>query len=405
MPSSMMVSQASTLLNAVIQQQTGQASLANISSNDAFISVAQTALLTGRDPVLNALSQVWGRTIFAQREYNQPLASLYMPAEKYGNAIRKITLEAKPMVDDDAFKWPVAYDAGQNPPLGDGQSVDMYKISKNRALQLNFYGSASYAQHWTIFEREFDVAFSDAAEFVRWNSSIVTERRNDRERYEEGKARLLQLNYIASILDEGATDRVIHLLSEYNTLTGASPALDAQTVFQPGNFEAFTRWMYSRIRTLVGLMRESSNMFQTKITGYNILRHTNPENVRIALYRPFMEMIRSMVMSITYNDNLLQMPTYEAVDFWQSIETPDSINTTPVYTDSSGAVKTAGSAVTSSVVIGVIHDRDALGYSICDERSNVSPYNADGDYWNHFVKFRVRAIQDMSEKGLVLCLD
>ena len=152
-------------------------------------------------------------------------------------------------------------------------------------------------------------------------------------------------------------------------------------------------------------MRESSNMFQTKITGYNILRHTNPENVRIALYRPFMEMIRSMVMSITYNDNLLQMPTYEAVDFWQSIETPDSINTTPVYTDSSGAVKTAGSAVTSSAVIGVIHDRDALGYSICDERSNVSPYNADGDYWNHFVKFRVRAIQDMTEKGLVLCLD
>ena len=405
MPSSMMVSQASTLLNAVIQQQTGQASLANISSNDAFISVAQTALLTGRDPVLNALSQVWSRTIFAQREYNQPLASLYMTPDKYGNALRKITLEAKPMVDDQAFKWPVAYDAGQNPPLGDGQSVDMYKISKNRALQVNFYGSAAYAQHWTIFEREFDVAFSDAAEFVRWNSAIVTERRNDRERYEEGKARLLQLNYIASILDEGATDRVIHLLSEYNTLTGASPALDAQTVFQPGNFEAFTRWMYSRIRSLVGLMRESSNQFQTNITGYNILRHTNPENVRIALYRPFMEMIRSMVLSVTYNDNLLQMPIYEAVDFWQSIETPDSINTTPVYTDANGAAKTAGSAVTSAVVIGLIHDRDAIGYSICDERSNVTPYNADGDYWNHFVKFRVRAIQDMTEKGIVLCLD
>lgn len=405
MPSSMIISQASTLLNAVVQQQTGQATLANISSNADFVSVAQTALLTGRDPVLNALSQVWGRTIFAQREYNQPLASLYMTPDKYGNALRKITLEAKPMVDDQAFKWPVAYDAGQTPPLGDGQSVDMYKISKNRALQVNFYGSASYAQHWTIFDREFDVAFSDAEEFVRWNSAIVTERRNDRERYEEGKARLLQLNYIASILDEGATDRVIHLLSEYNTLTGATPAFTAQTIMQPGVFEAFIRWMYSRIRTIVGLMRESSNQFQTNITGYNILRHTNPENVRIALYRPFMEMIRSMVLSITYNNDMLTLPTYEAIDFWQAIDTPGSINTTPTYTDTSGAAHTAGSAVTSSTVIGLIHDRDALGYSICDERSNVTPYNADGDYWNHFVKFRVRAIQDMCEKGVVLCLD
>ena len=328
-----------------------------------------------------------------------------MTPDRYGNALRKITLEAKPMIDDQAFKWPVAYDAGQTPPLGDGQSVDMYRISKNRALQLNFYGSASYAQHWTIFEREFDVAFSDAEEFVRWNSAIVTERRNDRERYEEGKARLLQLNYIASILDENASDRVIHLLSEYNTLTGATPAFTAQTIMQPGVFEAFIRWMYSRIRTIVGLMRESSNQFQTNITGYNILRHTNPENVRIALYRPFMEMIRSMVLSITYNNDMLTLPTYEAIDFWQAIDTPGSINTTPVYTDTSGAVHTAGSAVTSSAVIGLIHDRDALGYSICDERSNVTPYNAEGDYWNHFVKFRVRAIQDMTEKGVLLCLD
>ena len=403
MPSSMMVSQAATLLNAVVAQQTGQTALANISSNADFISVAQTALLTGRDPVLNALSQVWKRTVFAARPYTSPLASLAMPMDRYGNALRKLSPEARNMNDDEAFKWPATYDAGQSPPLGDGQSIDMYKIAKQKVLQTNFYGSAAYEQKYTIFQRQFDVAFSDAEEFVRFNDMCITERRNDRERFEEAKARMLQLNYIAALLDEGSTERVIHLLTEYNTLTGQS--LTATTVMQAANFEAFIRWMYSRIRTIVGLMRESSNQYQTILTGYNILRHTNPENCRVALYRPFLEMIRSMVLSNLYNTDMMTLPTYEAVDFWQSIETPGSINTTPVYTNASGAVKTASGAVTSAVVIGVIHDRDALGYALLDDRVNVTPYNAAGDYWNEFYKARFMGIQDMTEKGVVLCLD
>ena len=403
MPSSMMVSQAATLLNAVVAQQTGQTALANISSNADFISVAQTALLTGRDPVLNALSQVWKRTVFAARPYTSPLASLAMPMDRYGNALRKLSPEATSMYADEGFTWPATYDAGQSPPLGDGQSIDMYKIAKQKVLQTNFYGSAAYEQKYTIFQRQFDVAFSDAEEFVRFNDMCVTERRNDRERFEEAKARMLQLNYIAALLDEGSTERVIHLLTEYNTLTGQS--LTATTVMQAANFEAFIRWMYSRIRTIVGLMRESSNQYQTILTGHNILRHTNPENCRVALYRPFLEMIRSMVLSNLYNTDMMTLPTYEAVDFWQSIETPGSINTTPVYTDASGAVKTASGAVTSAVVIGVIHDRDAIGYALLDDRVNVTPYNAAGDYWNEFYKARFMGIQDMTEKGVVLCLD
>ena len=403
MPSSMIVSQAATLLNAVVAQQTGQTALANISSNADFISVAQTALLTGRDPVLNALSQVWKRTVFAARPYTSPLASLAMPMDRYGNALRKLSPEATSMYADEGFTWPATYDAGQSPPLGDGQSIDMYKIAKQKVLQTNFYGSAAYEQKYTIFQRQFDVAFSDAEEFVRFNDMCITERRNDRERFEEAKARMLQLNYIAALLDEGSTERVIHLLTEYNTLTGQS--LTATTVMQAANFEAFIRWMYSRIRTIVGLMRESSNQYQTVLTGHNILRHTNPENCRVALYRPFLEMIRSMVLSNLYNTDMMTLPTYEAVDFWQSIETPGSINTTPVYTDASGAVKTASGAVTSAVVIGVIHDRDALGYALLDDRVNVTPYNAAGDYWNEFYKARFMGIQDMTEKGVVLCLD
>ena len=403
MPNAMVIEQAATLLNAVVAQQTGQASLANIANNDDFISVAQTALLTGKDPVINAISQVWKRTVFAVRDYNQPLASLAIPMDRYGNALRKLTPEAMEMKDDEAFLFPAAYDASKTDPYGTGKSVDMFKINKQKVLQTNFYGSSVYEQLYTIFERQFDVAMSSAEEFVRFNNMMITERRNDRERYEEGKARLLQLNLIASILDENNSNRVVHLLTEYNQLTGQS--LTNQTVMTAANFEAFIRWMYSRIRSLVGLMRSSSNKFQTVLTGHNVLRHTDPENCRVALYRPFMEMIRSMVLSGLYNADMMQLPTYEAIDFWQSINTPQRINTTPVYTNAAGATKTAAAAVTNDTVIGLIHDVDAIGYAMLDDRVNVSPYNILGDYWNEAYKARFMAIQDMTEKAIVLCLD
>ena len=70
------IKQAATLLNAIVAQQTGQTALAAINNMDDFVSVAETALKTGRDPVLNAISQVWRDTIFAVRDYDIPLSTL-----------------------------------------------------------------------------------------------------------------------------------------------------------------------------------------------------------------------------------------------------------------------------------------------------------------------------------------
>ena len=397
------VKQAAAILNAVVAQQTGQTALTAITNAADFVSVAETALKTGYDPVLNAISQVWRNTVFAVRGYDNPLSTLRMTAERYGNATRKLSPEAKNMEDDERYLYPVAYDASQQSnPLGDDLSVDMYKISKQKVVQTNFYGSLTYQQRYTVFQDSFEVAFSSAEEFLRFNQMNMTERMNDRKRYEEAKARLLQLNFIGALLDEDDTSRVVHLLTEYNAQTGLS--LTATTVFQPGNFEGFIRWLYARIKTIVGLMGHSSNEFQTVLTGKNVLRHSRPEDIRVALYTPIMEMINSMVLSNLYNPDMMRLPTYEAVDFWQSIETPQGINITPVYTSPAG-VATTGSPVSNNTVIGLIHDKDALGYSWLNPRTLVTPINAAGAYWNEFYHARFATLQDNTEKAVVLCLD
>ena len=394
--------QAASILNAVVGQQTGQTSVGAITTLDDFISTAETALKTGRDPVLNAISQVWRNTVFAVRGYDNPLSTLRYTAERWGNATRKLSPEAGVVEDDERYLYPAAYDANQTDPYGDGQSIDMWKIRKQKVVQTNFYGSLVYEQVYTIFQDQFDVAFSNPSEFLRFNQMNITERMNDRASYEEAKARLLQLNFIGALLDENDSNRVVHLLTEYNAATGLS--LTATTVMQAGNFEAFIRWMYARIKTIVGLMRHRSNMFQAVLTGKNILRHTEAENVRVALYTPFMEMIKSMVLSNLYNADMMTLPTYEAIDFWQSIKSPQTISVTPHYTGANGASKN-GSAVSNATVIGLIHDRDAIGYTWLNPRALVTPVNAAGAYYNEFYHARFATLSDNTEKGVVLCLD
>lgn len=395
------ISQASTVLNAVVEQMTGQTNLAPITTPGQFVAVAQTLLRTGVDPVLNAISQVWSRSIFAVREYNAEDGKLRMSLDRYGNAIRKISPVASAMQDDLGNAWPVHYDANQSPADGNGESVDPFAIKKQEVLQTNFYGKAVYQQHYTVFKDQFDVAFSGPDEFMRFNAMNLTERRNDKESFEESISHGIQANYIGALLDEADTFRVVHLLTEYNTLTGQS--LTANTVMQADNFEAFIRWMYSRIATIVRLMGKRSQMFQTVINNTPILRHTRPENLRVALYTPFMEMINSMVLSDLYHNELMKLPRYDNIDYFQSIEAPQAIKVTPVYTDANGALKN-GSAVDVENVVGVLHDVDALGYAITREDTD-SIYNPAARYWNTYLSADLKTICDVTEKGVVLCLD
>ena len=401
----MTFTQAAQVLNGVVQQMTGQTALATIATPEDFVTVAQTALKGGFDPVINAIAQLWGRTIFAYRAYRGRYEEMRMELDRFGNATRKLSVAAAGMEDDESYKWPVTYDAvnhSQN-PLGNGQSVDMFTINKPDVLQTMFYGTAVWQQTFTVFRDQFDAAFRSADEFARFNTMILQERLNDRESFREAVARGLQANLIGAVLDEADTYRNIHLLTEYNAATGLS--LTAQSVYQPANFAPFMRWVYARIRTVARMFSERSEMFQTIVNSKHILRHTPSDRLRIAIVSPAMDQIASMVKSDTFHDGYLNDATWEAVNYWQSIQDPMDIDITPVYTGANGSVTQAAAAVQSSVVFGVIHDKDAMGYAYVNEWNAVTPFNSRGGFWNEDYKARIKTLEDLTEKAAVLLLD
>lgn len=383
--------QLSTVLNSIVQQATGQQAQ-QLTNTAEFVSVAQTALKTGYDPVLQAISQVLSRTIFSIRPYTRKFGGLMVSNQQFGNIVRKLNIADKDWENDSRFE------------LTDGSSVDMYKVNNPTILQTNFYGANVFEKSLTIFKDQLDCAFSSPDEFGRFVSMTMTNASDMIEQAHENLARATLANFIGGKIS-GDTASVIHLLTEYNTITGLETPLTAETVYQPANFKPFMQWVYSRVASLSSLMTERTQKFHINVTGKEISRHTPVSRQKVYLYAPARYQTETMVLADVYHDNFLRMADNETVNFWQSIDKPDEINVQPVYLQADGTLKTDGEPVNKAGIFGVMFDEEAAGYTVVNQWSAPTPFNVKGGYSNIFWHFTDRYWNDFTENGVVLLLD
>lgn len=397
-----------TVLTSIVNQAGGRAALTAVNTKD-FVSVAQVALSLPRDAVMNAIAGVLGRTIFAIRPYSARMVGLEKDLPRWGAYMRKLSIADSDWQDDAAYTWPVTYDATQNPATGNGESVDPWTIKKPDILQTNFFGSSVYSDQYTVFEDQLETAFKNPDELGSFISLLATNMSNRLEMSKDGIARGLIANLITSLVAEAGNNsspRVVKLLTEYNAALGLTgdDAITATTVYLPENYPNFIKWAYARIAQLSDLMTENSIMFQTIVNGKNVYRHTEQQRQKVYLYSPERHAIDARVLADTFHDNYLRFADVESVNFWQSIQTPDTVTATPAYTNASGVVTSPQSAVTVQKVFGVMFDEDALGYAYLDQRSIASILNPKALYYNIFLHAKVRVFQDNTEKAIVLLL-
>lgn len=381
--------QSAAILNAIHEQATGQTSIAPLNTAD-FITMGTTVLKTGYDNTINAISQVLSKTIFSIRPYSAMLKGLRADTQRFGNHIRKITFVDKDYVDD------------QGVSLVDGSAVDQWKIRNPEALQTNFYGYNDCEDYITIFQDQLDVAFSGPGEFGSFITGVMTNISNKHEQKHDEIARLTLCNFIAAKITADSGN-VIHLLTEYNTATGQS--LTSTSVMQAANYKAFMQWVYARIAEITSMMRNRSVKYHMNITGKDVMRHTPYDRQKVYTLSKYKFSIEAMVLADTYHDNYIKMADVEAIDFWQDIESPDTVNVVPNYIDSAGAIQTAGSAVNKAAVFGLIMDEDAAGYTVKNVSMNPTPFNARGRYYNIWWNFQDKWWNDLTENAVVLLLD
>lgn len=385
---SLTIEQINTVLNSIVSQATGSTAIANYNGN-SLITVAQTALLSSPDTVMNAVSQVLSRTIFSIRNYTAKFPTLRADTQRYGNIVRKINF----------IDW--ENQQNESYSLADGESVDMYTVQLLNLLQTNFYGQVTWEKQLTTFLTQLDTAFQSASQFGSFWSSLLTHVNNQIEQSHETLARALVVNLIASIISENSTYRVYPLITNYNAETGLE--LTKGDIYKPENFPAFMAWAASRIARIRRMLTERTSLYHTNVTDKVVMRHTPYENQKMYIYAPVMFDLNMRALTELFNDKYIKLGENQIVSYWQSSQKPDEIAQTPVYMGADGAVKT-GTAVTRSDIFGVIFDEDAIGYTVVNERQRTTPLNARGEYFNTFFKYNDRYWMDNSENAIVLTL-
>lgn len=389
MANSLQQNQIYTIINAINAQAKTGGNLVAVDSS-SFTAVAQTLLLSGYDNLIGAISQVLSNTIFSHRPYTAILDILYNDSIRWGNHVRKIV--------------PLDFDAENDDrlPLTDGESIDPWIVNKPKAQQFNFYGQEVYQRHISIPKDQLDVAFSGEEEFARFVAMIYDNATDQLTQDEENIRRLCLANYIGGIalMNYG---NIVHLLTEYNTLTGLS--LTDTTVYQPANYKAFIQWASARIMTVSDELRQRGYRWHYNLTGVNIPRHTPREYQKMIIFSPEYRRIENSALADTWhNDYVKGFDGFEAINFFQNPDYPDSISVTPSTIDSDGEF-VKGNLVTVNKIFGIIFDRDAMGQTRINEWAQATPVNPRGGYSNMFWHRTNRWYNDFTENSALFVLD
>ncbi len=381
------IEQSYQLIASLHAQATGKTAATPINNSD-FISVAQATLTAGKDQVLNSIMQMVQKTLIAVRPYEQKFGGLVVTNERWGGIIRKISFADKnPQISE-------------NINLTDGVAVDQYVVNKPVVLETHYVGFDTWSGVYTIFEDQLDTAFTSAGAFGEFISGLLVHFANERSQWREEMARNALCNFAAG--KNNLNNGIINALSEYNTATGLT--LTATTVRQPANFGPFCKWLYARVGEISDMMTERSNLYQLNITGYDIFRHTPVRDQKIYIDANLRKHMEAEVLADTYHDNYLAIADVESVNYWQSIQSPNSIDVTPAIIDNTGAIDT-GTRQQMSNVVAMLFDRDAVAINVAESHIDMTPFNARGRYWNLISMERIQYQNDFTEKGVVITLN
>ena len=383
------------LMNAVVSQATGRTDLAVVDTT-TFASVGEIVLRTGTENTLNAISTVIGKTIFSVRPYKGKLESLRVAQQRWGGQVRKIINLYDEAEKSDDWNTDVTQNA-----LADGGSVDMYKIRKPKALQLNFYGTKVLQKHITRFRDQLSLAFHNEDEFIRFIDSVMVEFSNEIELLNEAESRATLLNFMAGISSMGLTE--VDLVAEYNNEYGTQyTRAQLLTTY----IESFMKFVAAEIKIYSSRLTDMSTLYHANLTGYNkIMRHTPKERQKMVMYEPVFIKTQAEVYSGLFNPEYLDIGSFEGVNYWQSQSTPTSINVKPNILDvATGASKDADVAVELNYVLGILFDEEACGVMPQFDYSSTTPFNSAGGYYNMYMHWRFNSYCDYTENAVLFVM-
>lgn len=367
------------LVNSVVEQALGDTALTAVDTS-TLVALGDTVLSSSSntEAFLNTLAQRIGKTIIRYRMYRNKLSDLVVDDFTFGAIVQKIRVNMPEAEADDSFN------------LVNGQSIDHYRISKPNVEQKIFVTRTPYKYRLTIQDVHLREAFLSPEAMAAFISAIFGELRNA---IEKGLEELGRTCINTAVTVVAGTAQEIDLVSEYNAATGSTVTAGVAAL----NDSDFLKWAGDRIDEIYDDFQDMSVLYNDT----SIPTFTPAEDIRFKLHSIFSRKYQSVMQADTFNKSLVDLPKYTKINYWQSHKAGEKFDIKQTRPDGQGGTET----VTVENVIGVMHDREALGTYKKDEIAATTPLNADGLYYNTVYHEKQLYFYDPSENLVVFTLN
>lgn len=381
------------IVNEVAQQAMGSKAIAVV-DNAGLITLGNAVLGSDstKNNFINALTDRIGRTIVSFRAYHSHFPDFERDSIEWGNILQKLKIGMPDAEKDDSYD------------LVDGTSVDQYKINKAKVNQLLFTTETPWQTHITVHLEALEKAFIDSSAMGVFISGMFGEVQNRIELAMENLSMDCVNNYMAEVIKRKETKagRVINLVTEYKDKTGVD---HTETPINALDDENFLKYVVRRINSISSTMEYmTTGMFNDTYYAPGTspdrdapyTRHTPKSEQRMMLFIDMVNALKTNINSKAFNMEQVAIDIpFKTVPFWQSLTTPSDINVKPA---------SGGTAITQSLIMGIMYDTEAMGTFKKKYNSITSPINAAGQYYNVFYHMITMYYNDLTENAVVFLL-
>jgi hypothetical protein len=338
------------------------------------------------DKFVRSLVDHIGRVVFVDRVYRGRVPSIVRDGWEYGAVLEKLACKLPEAQENES--WELQSGTSYDPNVFIAPVVTAHFYNKKVTFEIQI----------SIVERQFRSAFSSGSQAASFIAMIF----NAIENSMTIKLDALIMRTICNMIGETVYDdfganaitggtgvKAVNVLYLYNQTVAEADALTAANCMQSPAF----------LRFASNLMKMYKDRLAVESTLFNIdgePRFTPADRLHFVVLSEFAAGVESYLQSDTFHDEMVALPEYESVPFWQGSGTGYA------FTDTGKVYVTTASnhAETVTGVLGVMFDSDAA--AVCNmDRRTTSQYNAKGEFTNNFFKMDCQYLNSLQENFVV----
>lgn len=384
----MKVTQIAELVNGITEQVLGKSAELTAENMKNIVDVGTSLTDSANiDNYVKTLADRIGKVIFVDRPYSGSAPAVLYDAWDYGSILEKISAEMPNATTNETWE------------LTDGKDYSQDVFHKPVVSAKFFNKKVTFECEQSYTERQVKSAFISPSDYNAFLTMLYNSVEKSMTIKIDGLISRTINNMIAETVhadfatvvdgDYSKSDsvRCVNLLKQYNGVSGKS--LTVEKCFYDPDFLRYSAFV---IKSYTDRIRRISTLFN--VGGKD--RFTPVDKQMLILNSDFAAFEDVYLSSDVYHNEIVKIPNYSTVPFWQSSGknfNRDITTAIDVTLNDNTNIKFGG-------IVGVLFDHDALGVTCTDRRVNTY-YNAKAEFYNNFYKFDSSYFNDLNENFVV----